>query len=259
MEKLGLFENERATGYNQFVETWIPNYHYFLDRLPKLLSGTNPKDLLVAGCGTGNEIERFVQAPEHWVITGIDPSPEMIIQARENLKSYDNVTLIEGLITDLPIERKYNAATLLLVLHFIEDNGNKLQMLKAIANRLALGAKLVILDITGDKQQIRDNLQVLKLLLPEGLNEEQISERFNRIENKFFTVSEERLSDLLQEAGFEKPLRFFQSSIYMGWITQKREPYRMVGVMMQLDEEGIIAVDRRKISILHRRELQKMV
>ena len=108
------------------------NTHVF--RLPKLLSGTNPKDLLVAGCGTGNEIERFVQTPEHWVITGIDPSPEMIIQARENLKSYDNVTLIKGLI---------------------------------------MGAKLVILDITGDKQQIRDNLQVLKLLLPEGLNEEQ--------------------------------------------------------------------------------------
>ncbi len=96
-------------------------------------------------------------------------------------------------------------------------------MLKAIANRLVAGAKLVMLDMTGDKQQIRDNLQVLKLLLPEGLDKQEISERLNRIENKFFTVSEERLSELLQEAEFEKPLRFFQSSIYMGWITQKRE------------------------------------
>ena len=96
MSKLEIFENERATGYNQFVETWIPNYNFFLDRLPKLVSETNQKNLLVVGCGTGNEIERFVQASEQWKITGIDPSPEMIKQASEKLHTYDNVTLIEG-------------------------------------------------------------------------------------------------------------------------------------------------------------------
>lgn len=222
MRKIEIFENERATGYDQFVERWIPNYHYFMGHLPDLLSDAYPKELLVVGCGTGNEIMCFVNSPERWQITGIDPSPGMIIQAREKLKNRDNVKLIEGLVTDLAIDKKYNAATLLLVLHFIEDNGNKLQILKGIADRLMPGAKFVILDITGDKKQIRDNLEVLKLLLPQGLNEQEISERLNRIENKFHTVSEERLSELLQEAGFEKPLRFFQSSIYMGWITHKK-------------------------------------
>lgn len=223
MKKIEIFENERATDYDQFVEKWIPNYHYFMDHLPNLLIETDPKELLVVGCGTGNEILRFARSQVEWRITGIDPSPDMIVQAREKLKDCDKVELIEGLITDLSADKKYNAATLLLVLHFIEDNGNKLQMLKAIANRLVAGAKLVMLDMTGDKQQIRDNLQVLKLLLPEGVDKQEINERLNRIENKFFTVSEERLSELLQEAEFEKPLRFFQSSIYMGWITQKRE------------------------------------
>ena len=222
MNKIGIFENERATGYNQFVETWIPNYHYFLDRLPKLLSETNQKNLLVVGCGTGNEIERFVQAPEQWKITGIDPSPEMIKQASEKLHTYDNVTLIAGLVTDLDIEKKYGVATLLLVLHFLDDNGNKLNLLKDIAERLASGATFVLLDITGDKNQIEQNLKVLKLLLPDDLDEEQISNRLNRIENELFPVSEERLSELCTEAGFEPPLRFFQSSIYMGWLTKKK-------------------------------------
>jgi len=222
MSKVELFENERATGYNQFVETWIPNYHYFLDRLPKLLSTTNKKDLLVIGCGTGNEIERFVKTSEHWTITGVDPSPEMIKQATEKLQDYDRVTLIEGLVSDLDINEKYNVATLLLVLHFLDDNGDKLNLLKDIANRLVSGATFVILDITGDKKQIKQNLNVLKLLLPDGLDEEQIDNRLKRIENKLFAVSEQRLSELLQEAGFEPPLRFFQSSIYMGWLIKKR-------------------------------------
>jgi tRNA (cmo5U34)-methyltransferase len=222
MNKVEIFENERATGYNQFVETWIPNYHYFLDLLPKLLGETKQKDLLVVGCGTGNEIERFVKATEKWTITGIDPSPEMIKQANDKLQTYDNVTLIEGLISDLDITKKYSVATLLLVLHFLDDNGNKLNLLNDIADRLVSGATFVMLDITGNKNQIKQNLKVLKLLLPDGLDEEQINNRLNRIENELFAVSEQRLSELLQEAGFEPPLRFFQSSIYMGWLTKKK-------------------------------------
>jgi tRNA (cmo5U34)-methyltransferase len=222
MNNVEIFENERATGYNQFVETWIPNYHYFLDCLPKLLSDTNGKDLLVVGCGTGNEIERFVRAPEHWTITGIDPSPEMIKQADDKLQSYDNLKLITGLVSDLDVEIKYNVATLLLVLHFLDDNSNKLNLLRDIADRLVSGATFVMLDITGDKKQIQQNLKIYRLLLPNGLDEEQINNRLNRIENELYTVSEERLSELLQEAGFEKPLRFFQASIYMGWLTKKK-------------------------------------
>ena len=220
MSKVEIFESERATGYNQFVETWITQY--FLECLPKLLKETDNKDLLVVGCGTGNEIEQFVQAPEHWKITGIDPSPEMILQAREKLKGYEYVMLIEGLITDLPIEKKYNAATLLLVLHFLEDNGSKLNLLKDIAGRLGSGATIVMLDITVATSQIRQSLEIYRLLLPDNLDKQEISTRLHRMENKLYLVSEERIAELCTEAGFEKPLRFFQSSIYIGWITKKK-------------------------------------
>jgi tRNA (cmo5U34)-methyltransferase len=222
MNKVEIFQNERAAGYNRFVETWIPNYHYFLDHLPKLFRETSNKDLLVVGCGTGNEIERFIQAPEAWKITGIDPSPEMIKQASEKFQNNDNVTLVEGLVTDIDIKNKFGAATLLLVLHFLDDSGSKLKLLSDIAERLVSGGTLVILDITGDKNQISKNLSVLRLLLPDGLDQEQIDSRLKRIENDLFPVSEQRLSELCIEAGFEKPLRFFQASVYMGWLTKKK-------------------------------------
>jgi tRNA (cmo5U34)-methyltransferase len=221
MGKVEIFENERATGYNQFVETWIPNYNYFMNSLPKLLHDTLKKDLLVVGCGTGNEIARFAQAQQHWRITGVDPSPEMISQARERLKDQENVELIEGLVTDLKAERKYGAATLLLVLHFLPEN-EKLNLLNAIAKKLDQGAPFVMLDITGDKTQIKNNLKILQQLLPEGLEEEQVNSRMSRIENDLFPVSENRISDLLVEAGFEPPLRFFQSAVYMGFLSRKK-------------------------------------
>lgn len=222
MSKVEIFQNERASGYNQFVETWIPNYHYFLDRLPKLLRETVYKDLLVVGCGTGNEIERFTQSPEQWAITGIDPSPDMIKQAHEKLKDHKNVKVIEGLLTDLDVTKKYGAATLLLVLHFLTDDGEKLNLLKGIADRLTPGALFVMLDITGDEIQIKRNLEILRLLLPDGLDEEQVNNRLLRIEKDLHYVSEKRLSELCTEAGFEPPLRFFQSAIYVGWLTKKK-------------------------------------
>lgn len=222
MNKIEIFEKERAKGYNQFVETWIPNYQYFIDRLPKLVSEIDKKDLLVVGCGTGNEIESFVQASDQWKITGTDPSPEMIEQAVEKLRTCNNVTLVEGLVSDLGLEKKYSVATLLLVLHFLEDNGDKLNLLKDIAKRLISGGTFVLLDITGNKKQIKQNLQILRLLLPDGLDADLISTRLDRIENDLFAVSEQRLSELFEEAGFEQPFRFFQSSIYMGWMTRKK-------------------------------------
>jgi len=222
MSNVEIFENERATGYNQYVETWIPNYHYFMDHLPGLLRETPHKDLLVVGCGTGNEIERFTQAPEYWEITGIDPSPDMIKQASEKFQDVKHVSLIEGLTADLDPGKRYGAATLLLVLHFLEDDGTKLSLLKSIAERLISGAPFVLLDITGDRDQIKKNLNVLRLLLPSGLDEVQIKKRLNRIENELHAVSEIRLSELFVEAGFEPPLRFFQSAVYMGWLTKKK-------------------------------------
>lgn len=222
MKKIEIFENERAAKYNKFVETWIPNYHYFLDCLPNLLEDTISKKLLVVGCGTGNEIERFIKTSNEWEVLGIDPSKEMINQAIDKLKQHKNVILVEGLISDLAEEKKYDAATLLLVLHFLEDNGNKANLLKDIAKRLVSGSKLIILDITGDRSQIKENLEILRNILPKELNENEINMRLNRIENDFFPISEERLITLVEEAGFEKPTRFFQSTIYMGWIAKKK-------------------------------------
>jgi tRNA (cmo5U34)-methyltransferase len=186
------------------------------------LRQTARKDLLVVGCGTGNEIERFVQTGEHWQVTGVDPSPEMIKQAREKLQHFRNVSLIEGLVGDLDVNRKYGAATLLLVLHFLDDKNEKQSLLKEIAERLQPGAPFVMLDITGDKEQIKRNLEVLRLLLLNSLDEEQIKNRLARIENDLHYISEKRLSEVCVAAGFEPPLRFFQSAVYMGWMTTKK-------------------------------------
>ncbi|WP_420573271.1 class I SAM-dependent methyltransferase [Kordia sp.] len=222
MQTIEIFENKRAANYNSFVEAWIPNYHYFMDNLPRLLKDTEHKNLLVVGCGTGAEIERFINTSQPWKITGVDPSPEMISQANQKFKNIENVQLIEGTINAVSSKDMFGAATLLLVLHFIETYESKLDLLKNIAKKLDANAPFIVLDITGSKQQIKENLKILKNLLPDNLDETDINNRLYRIENKLHAVSEDQLKKLIVEAGFETPTRFFQNSIYMGWITHKK-------------------------------------
>ena len=126
-----------------------------------------------------------------------------------------------GEVKDLSVEEAFGAATLLLVLHFLDDDGAKLDLLRDIAGRLRPGAPFVLLDITGDSTQIRENLQILKHLIPLDADDEQVRTRLERIGTALFPVSEERLAALLVQAGFERPTRFFQTSVYMGWLTTR--------------------------------------
>ena len=122
------------------------------------------------------------------------------------------------MVSDLASDKLYGAATLVLVLHFFPDDGSKQSLLEDISSRLEAGASFVLMDIFGSGTEIRHNLNIFRKTLPAGLTPEEISER---IEQHIHYIPEERLIDLLTNAGFEKPVRFHQSTIYGGWITRK--------------------------------------
>lgn len=217
-----IFEGDRAKNYEDFVDAWIPNYRSFMQMIPMILPSTEEEKILVVGCGTGNEIMAINQCLYDWQITGVDPSEEMLCQAKEKLKEFSNVKLINGTVDQLSLEVNFSAATLLLVLHFMPDDGTKLNLLKDIHIRLQPNAPFVLLDITGEGNEFDQNLDVLLQLIPDTVIEEQKAWRKDRFQNELYKISETRLSELLMEAGFDTPTRFFQSTIYQGWITKKQ-------------------------------------
>ena len=221
-DNIGLFQNERAQGYDNFVHKWIPNYQFLLNSIPSLIKHTSQEPLLVVGCGTGNEIEAFKKLNKDWPITGIDPSPEMIQQARDKFSDYTSLELIDGEVKELPISSVYSAATLLLVLHFVKDDGSKLELLRDISVRLHQRSPLIIFDIFGAGTEFKNQLEILNYFLSADVDEEEREKRLSRIENELFHIDEARLNELLNEAGFESTIKFYQCSIYGAWITKKR-------------------------------------
>lgn len=86
-----------------------------------LLAERMPPDgrLLVLGAGGGLELRAFAETQRGWRFCGVDPSEEMITQAKTNLGEHvHRVTFREGYIDDAP-EGPFDGATCLLTLHFL--------------------------------------------------------------------------------------------------------------------------------------------
>jgi tRNA (cmo5U34)-methyltransferase len=109
--------------------------------------GKSDLHLLVIGAGGGAEIERFLPQNPGWKITGVDPSHQMLEQARAKVAAFDlgeRVTLVQGTVEHLAPETRFDAATCLYVLHFLPDDA-KLALLRTVRNRLQPGAPLYLI------------------------------------------------------------------------------------------------------------------
>jgi tRNA (cmo5U34)-methyltransferase len=147
--------NLPTTDYDIAVRQSIPGYDAMLTMLTALFQRYLMDDahILVVGAGGGNEISALSQTHPTWQFTGVDPSEKMLAVAQSKVESLgieDRVTLHKVVVQDLPIHR-YSAASL-LVMHFLPDDGTKLDYLRAIAARLQLGSPFVLVDSHGDKQ-----------------------------------------------------------------------------------------------------------
>lgn len=186
-------------------------------------------DLLIVGAGTGMEICTFGQANSGWSMTGVDPSSDMLSIANEKISQFElknRVNLVQGFTHDLPETDMFDAATCILVMHFLPDDGSKLDILKSISKRLKSGAPLILVDGFGTKDSVNFEQNILSwksFCETMGVDSQMVEDGFrDQIMKRLQFVSEERISGLLNEAGFDNPTRFFTSFLYGGWVAIKK-------------------------------------
>jgi len=185
-------------------------------------------NVLIVGAGTGAEIVEFTKRNDSWKLTGVDPSADMLAIARKRVCEYelnDRVTLVQGYTSDLPEEPLYDAATCILVMHFLEDDGAKLSILEDISRRLKPGALLVLVDGFGDTSTpgFGNKFAAWKQFpVAMGMDRDFVEDRAQSIlMQRIKFVPENRIFSLLAETGFVHPERFFTSFFYGGWMAFK--------------------------------------
>lgn len=226
------FDAEAAADYDRRSRVGIPGYDALHDVAVAMLGDALGDDarLLVVGAGTGEELLRLGQTHPRWRFAAVDPSPHMLAVAKRRIAEaglVDRVELVEGTTDLLPAQPTHDAATLILVLHFLPDDGAKLALLRDIAERLRPGAPLVLVDLFGDARSepfARLFGAWQRQMLDRGIPPDDVATRFQELRQRIAFVPEARLADLLREAGFGEPLPFWRALLFGGWLAHRDRP-----------------------------------
>jgi tRNA (cmo5U34)-methyltransferase len=128
----------------------------------------------------------------------------------------------------LPVVEMYDAATALLVMHFLPDDGSKEEFLHGIAARLKSDAPMLLADMSG-----RPGSPEFELLFAawkvhwreeHGLepDDESLEKEFAERRIRLGWIDEKRHLELFKQAGFGKPVRFWSGLLFSGWYLRKR-------------------------------------
>ncbi|MEM6318058.1 MAG: hypothetical protein AAF960_10330 [Bacteroidota bacterium] len=64
-----IFDQKRATNYDEFSQVWMPNYDAFCRWLPSIFKtekNVAVQDILAVGCGTGKELGILAEHHQAW-------------------------------------------------------------------------------------------------------------------------------------------------------------------------------------------------
>jgi len=220
---------EDAAQYDSVMAKVFPGYEQLplviLSYLRTRLGRT--ARLLDAGCGTGATLAAFATRQPEWSFIGVDPAEPMLEIAQSKMSAIGmgkRVTLSHGTVDTLPDEPKFDAATCILVEHLRPDNGAKLHLLESIYRRMVSGGWFVLFGLHGNlsTENAQNALDAwLEFVLLQGLPETTRDNVRHRATVEDSLVSEERIQELLQEAGFVNIEKIYQFQLLGGWLAQK--------------------------------------
>ena len=189
-------------------------------------SGAVARILVVGAGGTAQEILTAGKLEPSWQFMAVDPSRPMLDLALTKLQEHalgDRVQTHLGYVEDLSPEERFDAATLIGVLHHLPGDNAKQAILRSIANRLKPGAPFVLAC-----NHYAYTSQPL-MLSAWGERWRMNGAAPDEVENKLAKIiqgadpphSEEAIALLLANAGFDQPLRFFSSLFWSAWLSRR--------------------------------------
>ena len=156
------FGDKHASNYDEKIRKVIRGYNEMHDLSYYLLKDNLPENakILVSGIGTGHEAITYAGNQKSWSIVGVDPTPEMVTSSKNKiaqLRLANKINVVEGRVENIK-ENNFDAATSILVMQFLKDNGDKENYLKNISEKLKKGGKLIVIDLEGQKNSEKFNL-----------------------------------------------------------------------------------------------------
>jgi len=221
------FDAQVARDYDRGIRLSCPGYDSLHEMIAQML-GNGPSDMtfLSVGAGTGAEMLSLGKKFPHCRFIAVEPALAMMEVCRgrlveaglNNRVDYFNETLE----TYRPAQLA-DAASAIFVSHFIAEHEAKRAFFVRLANSIKEGGQLFTGDIVGNPQSPHFRLLFdswIARLVASGFGEEDLAKARDR-EHKGPWIDESQYLDILEQAGFTRPVRFFQSLLWGGWVAKR--------------------------------------
>ena len=214
------FKDEQATQYNSRITRLVPGYELLHQVTNAQLKATlkDNAHILVVGAGTGKEVLALAALNPTWQFTAQDISGDMLAIAKQEFEEQgisERVNVIEGELDKL--STKADAALCLLVMHFLEDDGSKKQLLKNIKANLNKGANLFISDLMKPETDFEREAQIT-VCADLGLSDAGQAYTAQNLESEFYPLDRMRFSELLNECKYGIPKLYFKALGFSGYV-----------------------------------------
>ncbi|QDU54040.1 class I SAM-dependent methyltransferase [Aeoliella mucimassa] len=225
--KLTELFDQQAANYDQQWAKMAPLREALLYLLESQFADL-PDDakVLCVGVGTGAEMAHLASRHPRWQFTAVEPSGQMLEVCRARMQQQgfaDRSTYHHGFLDSLPKTPQYDAATCFLVSQFILDPAARTQFFGEIATRLTPGGRLASSDLSCDTSS--HDYQVLlnawmKMMADAELTDEMRDRMQQAYANDVAIVPPNQVAALIQSAGFESAVQFYQTGLIHGWISR---------------------------------------
>ncbi len=180
--------------------------------------------ILVVGAGTAAEARFLAPIFPGWQFTLVDPSEAMLAVGRRHAVAEgfaDRCTFHTGLVSSLGDDR-FDAATSVLVSHFLTDAADRQAYFGDIATRLKAGGLLFNADLCADTDDPSFGA-VMEIWLTLAAVPDERQGTFRAAFGKGLAVHRPaEVEAMIARAGFSTPTPVFQAALIRGWAAALR-------------------------------------
>lgn len=218
----------KSSEYDQKVRKTIPFYECFHHQTIDLIRTINPnvKRWLDTGCGTGYLVGKAIKVFSKCRFVLVDPSAEMMAEAKKRLEGYKNVEYLNPIKTedmDVANLEDYDVVTAIQTHHYLKREDR----IKATGNCYNLlredGIYIVFENIKPENDAVLD-IQLerwMNFQLLEGRSEKEVNAHRKRFGVKYFPIKVSEHLSLLYSTGFKIVETLWLSYLQAGFFCLK--------------------------------------
>lgn len=222
MEKTLVQDNassHRASEYDKKILQTIPFYTEFHNQTMDIIKEykANATSWLDIGCGTGILENLIVEQWPNAQIVAIDPSQEMLKQAKKNVQS-KYVQFICEYSQNIDYEDDFDVITAIQVNHYLQKNERE-QVIQNVYRALKQDGIFISFENVKPSEESLLETELQRwgsYQQKSGKTIEQVEKHLQRCGVNYFPISVEEHIQLLTENGFSKVYVFWKSYFQMG-------------------------------------------